>query len=48
MTVPCESPSLGLFGGLAISIGVLPSDLGLLRVSVEVSHCLGAPAFPGC
>jgi hypothetical protein len=32
---------------LAVSIGVLPTDLGLLGVSVEVSSCLGALAFPG-
>jgi hypothetical protein len=32
--------SLGLFGGLAVSIGVLPSNLVLLGVSVEVSPCL--------
>jgi hypothetical protein len=37
----------GPFGGLAISVEVLPSYLGLLRVSVKVSPCLGAPAFPG-
>jgi hypothetical protein len=28
-------------------VGVLPSDLSLLRVSVEVPPCLGALAFPG-
>jgi hypothetical protein len=38
---------LGLFGGLAVSVGVLPTDLGLSGVSVEVSPCLGALSFPG-
>jgi hypothetical protein len=34
--------------GLTFSVGVLPSGLGLLVVLVEVSPCLGLPAFPTC
>jgi hypothetical protein len=39
--------SLGPFGDPAVSVGVLPSDLGLLRVSVEDSPYLGEPTVPG-
>jgi hypothetical protein len=40
--------SLGLFGSLAISVGVLLSDLGLFESYAEFSPCLGTLAFPGC
>jgi hypothetical protein len=39
--------SLGRFGDQAISVGVLPSNLGLLMALVEVSLCLGTPTFRG-
>jgi hypothetical protein len=44
-----EAPymSVVLFGGLTLSIEVLPSCLGLLGSRVRVSSCLGMPAFPG-
>jgi hypothetical protein len=48
LRVPGPLESLGLFGVLAISVGVLSSDLGLLKVPVGVSPCLDEPAFPDC
>jgi hypothetical protein len=48
LKLPGPLKSLGLFGGPTIFMGVHSSDLGLLGVLVEVVHCLGALACPGC
>jgi hypothetical protein len=40
--------SLGLYRGLTLSIGTLPSGLGVFEVPVRVSSCLGMPTFLGC
>jgi hypothetical protein len=39
---------MGLFGGLAVSMEVLTSDIVILRFSVAVSACFGARTFPRC
>jgi hypothetical protein len=40
--------SLGIFGGLTLSTGLLPSELGLLEGPIRVSPSLDMPTFPGC
>jgi hypothetical protein len=45
--VPDPLESLGLFGGLTLSLVVLPSGHGLLEVPVKISP-LGMPTIPGC
>jgi hypothetical protein len=44
---PGTFQSLGLFGGLTVSEGVLPSDLGRLGFSVGVSNCSVKLVVPG-
>jgi hypothetical protein len=44
--IPGPLESLGLFEGLILSTGALPSDLSLLEVPAGVSPNLGVPTFP--